>query len=75
MVSFTPIAALLLAATAATAQLPAPGQPVDCDCTTLRNGAVVPDDDGVRKGCAGRGYLVTRNGDLKVHTSHSNKNG
>ncbi|KXH27621.1 hypothetical protein CNYM01_14334 [Colletotrichum nymphaeae SA-01] len=65
MVSFTFITAALLTATAVTAQLPAPGQSVDCDCTTLRNGEVVPDDDGVRKGCAGRGYLVTRNGDLK----------
>lgn len=49
------------------AQLPNPGDPVDCDCTTLdSNGNVIPDDAGVRKGCAGRGYLVTDDGNLKV---------
>ncbi|KAK1470103.1 hypothetical protein CTAM01_16911 [Colletotrichum tamarilloi] len=65
MVYFASLATVLLAATTVIAQLPAPGESVDCDCTTLRNGGVVPDDDGVRKGCAGRGSLVTRNGDLK----------
>ncbi|KAL0931160.1 uncharacterized protein CTRU02_213895, partial [Colletotrichum truncatum] len=54
-----------ISATAVAAQLPDPGQEVDCDCTDLRNGVVIPDDAGTRSGCAGRGYLVNRNGDLK----------
>ncbi|KAK1993461.1 hypothetical protein LX36DRAFT_752330 [Colletotrichum falcatum] len=66
MVSFTSIAAILLAAaTVVTAQNGA-GASIDCDCTTLNdNGDIIPDDAGVRAGCAGRGSLVTRDGDLK----------
>ncbi|KAF4859358.1 hypothetical protein CGCSCA2_v006330 [Colletotrichum siamense] len=66
MVSFTSIVVAIMAATTAMAQFPAPGEEVDCDCTDLKDGEVVPDDDGVRRGCANRGYLVTRDGgDLK----------
>ncbi|KAF4811556.1 hypothetical protein CGCSCA5_v009795 [Colletotrichum siamense] len=55
-----------MAASTVMGQFPAPGEEVDCDCTDLRDGEVVPDDDGVRRGCANRGYLVTRDGgDLK----------
>ncbi|KAK2023649.1 hypothetical protein LX32DRAFT_644405 [Colletotrichum zoysiae] len=64
MVSFTSIAAVLLAATAVAAQ--SGGASLDCDCTTLDgSGNIIPDDAGVRNGCSGRGQLVDRNGDLK----------